>query len=156
MERDISSKDFFIKYGLFMALVVVVTGILVYFSIISNNAWTKNLGTILQKVLNENCEQNEWVIKENIAIENPFTYNASCYKVENIQKEQDCIAIIIRINSFWGPFPAVFLMDENNQVTFVGYASLDGRIKEIINKTNDNRIHYWKNKIPQILQNIER
>ena len=47
-------------------------------------------------------------------------------------------------------------MDENNQVTFVGYASLDGRIKEIINKTNDNRIHYWKNKIPQILQNIER
>ena len=47
-------------------------------------------------------------------------------------------------------------MNEENEVTFVGYSSLNGRIKEKINKTNDNRIRYWKNKIPQILKDIER
>jgi hypothetical protein len=156
MERDISSKDFFIKYGLFMTIILFVIGILIYFSIISNISWKKNLGISLQKVLNENYGQNEWIVKENIDIKNPFIYNACCYISENIQTEQECIAIIIRINSFFGPLPAVFLIDENNQVSFVGYAALDGRIKEIIYKTNDNRILYWKKKIPQILQNIER
>ena len=36
-----------------MSIVSVSVGILVYFSIISNNSWTKNLGISLQKVLND-------------------------------------------------------------------------------------------------------
>ena len=52
--------------------------------------------------------------------------------------------------------PAVFIMDEENNVDFIGYSSLNGRIKEKINKANDNRVRYWKNKIPQVLKDIER
>ena len=71
MSKEFSYKDFFIKYGLLMAIVSVTVGILVYFSIISNNSWTKNLGTSLQKVLNDNSsEQNEWILNENIYINN--------------------------------------------------------------------------------------
>ena len=71
MEKEFSYKNFFIKYGLLMAIVSVTVGILVYFSIISNNSWTKNLGLSLQKVLNDNSsEQNEWVLNENIYINN--------------------------------------------------------------------------------------
>jgi hypothetical protein len=157
MSKGFSYKDFFIKYGLLMAIVSVTVGILVYFSIISNNSWTKNLGTSLQKVLNDNSsEQNEWVLNENIYINNPFAYNASCYSVTNVSEKKDYIAIIVRINSFYGPLPAVFIMDEENNVDFIGYSSLNGRIKEKINKANDNRIRYWKNKIPQVLKDIER
>ena len=43
-----------------------------------------------------------------------------------------------------------------NNVDFIGYSSLNGRIKEKINKANDNRVRYWKNKIPQVLKDIER
>jgi hypothetical protein len=157
MEKEFSYKNFFIKYGLLMSIVSVSVGILVYFSIISNNSWTKNLGPSLQKVLNDGATvENEWILNENISINNPLAYNASCYSVTNISEKKDYVAIIIRINSFYGPLPAVFIMNEENEVTFVGYSSLNGRIKEKINKTNDNRIRYWKNKIPQILKDIER
>lgn len=155
MTKEFSYKDFFIKYGLLMAIVTVLVGILVYFSIISNSFWSKNLGNSLQNVLNDNSEKNEWVVNENISVNNPFAYNSSCYRVTNVLEKKDYTAIIIRINSFYGPLSAVFILDEEKNVSFVGYASLDGRIKEKINKANDNRIRYWKNIIPQILQNIE-
>ena len=60
--------------------------------------------------------------------------------------------MILRIQTLYGPLPGVFLIDAEENVEFVGFVSLHGRIAEQI-KHNDKttRIQFWKEKIPYIL-----
>ena len=60
---------------------------------------------------------------------------------------------MIRIQSFYGPLPAVFTVDKNNNVELVGFASMHGRIFNQTNTRNINkRLEYWKTKIPEIIK----
>ena len=62
-------------------------------------------------------------------------------------------AIILRIQTLYGPLPAVFIMDKEKNVQFVGFSSVHGIVAEqLINNSNSKRINYWKKKIPDILQ----
>ena len=60
--------------------------------------------------------------------------------------------MILRTQTLYGPLPGVFLIDSEENVEFVGFASLHGRIAEQIkNNAKSERIHFWKEKIPYIL-----
>lgn len=152
MLDNFSYKKFFINFGIFVGFITVTFGILFYSVFLSRKSWQKNLSTSIEKVLDEN-EANTWTLGNFIPINNSFTLSAACYEVQNRKSGEIRKAVIIRIYTYYGPLPAVFLVDKNNNVDFVGYASVHGRVAvQLTNKMSDKRIEYWKNRLIQILE----
>lgn len=151
MKNDNSYKTFFINYGLLVAIVIVMFGLLIYPIKVAQKSWQKNLKANVEFVLDEK-EPNSWTVGNYIKINNPFALSAACYEVRNRKSGDTYKAIIIRIQTFYGPLPAVFTLDKDNNVEFIGYSSLHGKIAEqlLSNKTN-RRISYWKSRIPSIV-----
>lgn len=152
MKNDNTYKTFFINYGFFVAILVVLFGLLIYPIKISQKAWQKNLKADIEFVLDES-EPNSWTVGNAIKINNPFSLTSACFEVRNRKTGDTYKAIIIKVQTFYGPVPAVFTINKENVVNFVGYSSIHGRIREqlLSNKTN-KKINYWKSKIPSIIQ----
>ena len=61
-------------------------------------------------------------------------------------------AVLIRINTLYGPLPAVFVYNKNKGTEFIGFQGLHGRVKNIIlSNYSSIRLKYWINKIPEIV-----
>lgn len=152
MKNDKTYKTFFINYGILVAILVVLFGILLYPTKVAQKSWQKNLKQNVEFVLDE-YEPNSWTVSSPIKINNPFTLNAACYEARNRKNGETYRVLIIRIQSFYGPLPAVFTINKNEEIEFIGYSSLHGRISNQLNSNKANkRINYWKKKIPSILQ----
>ena len=152
---EVSYKKFFKNYGLFVAILTVVFGILAYTSKVAQKKWQVSLKETVENVLEEN-NPSVWSVGNNVKINNVFSLSAACYEVRNKSKGGVCLAVIIRTGSLYGPVPVVFIYDkaaaDNEKVSFVGYASLHGRINRIeSDKGINKRISYWMKKIPEIL-----
>lgn len=151
MMQNFSYKDFFKRYGIFLAMLVVIFGILIYSIIFSQRSWTQSLKKSVEVVLEEK-EPNTWTVENNIKLKNPFAMNGACYEVRNRKTGDIYKSVILRIQTFYGPIPAVFLLDNEDKVAFVGYSSLHGVIaNQLINNPTSKRIEYWIHKIPTIV-----
>ncbi|MCR4580438.1 MAG: hypothetical protein K5681_08830 [Treponema sp.] len=152
MKQTISYKKFFINYGIFVGILAVLLGILIYTSKITQKSWSKNLKKNIETVLEE-AEPSSWVITNNIKIKNAFTLNAACYDARNKKNGKVYKAIIINTQTLYGPIPAVFTVDNNGEVKFIGYSSVHGRVKtQLLNDSSNKRIKYWIKKIPYIIE----
>lgn len=152
-EYIFSYKNFFKKYGLFLSILVVLIALLIYSVIFARGPWQKHLKTQIENVLMENDGDN-WSVGEYINIDNPFTLNAACFQARYKKTGETMNVIILRTQTFYGPVAAVFSIDKNNNVNFIGYSSLHGRVAtQLLNSRADKRLDYWKKKIPEILEN---
>ncbi len=151
---DVSYKKFFNNYGFFVAILTVVFGILIYTSKVAQKKQLIALKETVENVLEEK-EPSVWSVGNSVKINNIFCLSAACYEVRNKSKGGVCLAVLVRTSSLYGPIPVVFLYDKNandNKVSFVGYASLHGRINEIeADKGINKRLSYWMKKIPEII-----
>ena len=151
MKQTISYKKFFINYAIFLGIITVLMGILIYTTKITQKSWSKNLKKNLEIVLEES-DPSTWFITNSIKLKNAFTLNAACYEARNKKSGQVYKAIIINTQTIYGPIPAVFIMDKNGEVEFIGYSSIHGRVREqLMSDTSNKRIQYWKKKIPYII-----
>lgn len=146
-----TTKDFFIKYGIFTGVLVVILGLIIYINIYSRKSWNTNLKNSIESVL-EQSEPGAWEVGELVELTNPISVNAICFNaVKNGSDEYK--VIMVRTISFYGPVPAVFVCDSENNVSFVGYSYLNGRIHEqLVNNKSDKRLEYWQDKITDILK----
>ena len=151
--QEISNKKFFKNYGIFILILLIIFAILTYFAIISKKSWNKNLGIAVQKVLDEN-ELNRYQIGKPVEINKPITVNCAAFELYDIKEPGQKQAVIIRIITFYGPVPAVYIYNsETDETSFIGYSSLHGRIKnQLTNNKSDKRREYWQEKIPDILK----
>lgn len=144
-------KYFFSKFGIFFGIIAVLFSILLYFSIVSQKSWKNNLKPVLESVLDENFP-NEWYVENFVQIQNPLSMNAACYNARNRKTGDNCLAVLIRCQTFYGPVASVFLCDSKNNVSYVGTSSMHGLLKDEFNKESyDSRIQYWKKRIPKII-----
>ena len=150
---EITNKKFFTNYAFFLLIILVIFGLLIYPVILSRKSWTYNLKTSVQKVLDE--YQNEWTVTTPIEINKPVTTSCAAYNIKNKNTGEQAKAVILRVTTFYGPLPAVFIYDESqteNKVIFAGYSSLHGRVKTQLDQADsDKRREYWQSKIPEIL-----
>lgn len=152
METKFDYKKFFINYGILVGIIAVIFLVMIYTIKLSKKSWQNNLKVCVEKVLEEN-EPNTWNIETFVPIENPLSLSAACYEISNRKTGLKKSAVIIRDTSFYGPVSVVFICDDNNNVHFVGYSSLHGRVqKQLLNKKSDKRLDYWKGKIPEIIK----
>lgn len=156
MARDISYKNFFIKYGIFAGVFSVIMFLCVYSTLVSKKYWNKNLSSNVLSVLTERTG-DEWTVVEPVEIKNPFALNCAAFVVRNKAIDKTYVSVIIRINSMYGPIPAVFLVDEKYNVGFVDYSNIHGTVKNQLDfEKYNNRIELYKARIPTILGLKER
>lgn len=152
MKKEISYGNFFKSYGIFLGILAVFFGLLIYLSVLSQKSWRNNLRNSVSIVLNEN-EPESWNVGNFCPIQSPISFNSACYEIQNKKNGEYYKAIILRVQTFYGPLSAVFTIDKDNVVEFKGYSSLHGRVANQIENSNSNkRINYWKSKIPEIIQ----
>ena len=150
--QEINNQKFFRNYAFFLVILLVTFSILTYSAILSRKSWTKNLGASVQKVLDE-YQSATWTIEAPIALKTPVSVNSAAYQIRNKKDGSVEKAVIVRITTFYGPLPAVYIYKEGQEAEFVGYSSLHGRIRlQLANNRSDKRREYWQSKIPDILK----
>lgn len=152
MIENFSYKKFFIDFGIFLGMIIICFLIIFYAARLSKKSWQKNLLTSIEQVLDEN-ESNTWTVGNYVQINNPLALTTVCYEAQNRKTGVLAKVVLMRVQTFYGPLPAVFLVFDNKDVYFVGYSSLHGRIaKQLTNKPSDKRISYWKSKLLEIIE----
>lgn len=150
--HEIDNKEFFKNYAFFLVILLVIFGILSYSVVLSRKSWTKNLGVSVQKVLDE-YEPSVWNVEAPVNLKKPVSVNCAAYQIRNKTDGSVSKAVIVRITTFYGPLPAVYIYKEGQEAQFIGYSSLHGRIKnQLVNNNSDKRREYWQAKIPDILK----
>jgi hypothetical protein len=151
MMNKISYKQFFKKYLIFTLVIGFILLLTTYVVKVTQKYWSINLAKNVETVLEEN-ESGQWILGKEKKIRNPMSLNGVCYEARYRKTSDIYNILLIRINSFYGPQLAVFSCDKENNVQFIGYSSLHGRIlTQLNNNMYDKRISYWKNKIPEII-----
>ena len=155
MTEQISYKQFFKNYLILIGVMLVVFTLLIYLSIVSKKSWNNNLKTAVEVVLDEK-QPNTWSVGKNIEINNTFTMSGACYEARNRKNGEVYKVMVIRVVTNYGPMAGVFSVDKVNNVDFIGFSNLHGRIEKQVSSMSTStckQISYWKNKIPQILGN---
>lgn len=150
MKQQISYKNFFINYSIFVLFALIVFGILIYVIKVSQKSWEKNLKATVEYTLSES-EPDTWELDKYVMIDNPLTTSAACFDARNKKSGENCKVIIIRIQTFYGPQSGIYIVENKDKITFKGYASLHGRCAEQLKKSNNGRrVEYWNKRIAEL------
>ena len=152
MKQQISYKNFFINYAIFVLIAAAVFGILIYVVKVSQKSWDNNLKASVEYCLAE-TEPDTWEIGMPVRINNPMSAASACYEARNKKSGENCRAMIIRMQTFYGPHCGVFIIDSNKRVEFKGYSSIHGRCAaQLISANKGRRVEYWKMRIENMLE----
>lgn len=155
MNDKINSKTFMRNYGIFLLVLIVIFAAIIFSTKAANQSWKTGLKTSIVNLLNE-VEPDTWTVGEYVNINNTMGTNSAFYRCKSSNNDESYLACIIRVSTFYGPMPAVFIVDSNKNVTFKSFTSLHGRIGEMLNGNySDKRITYWINFIPELIKDVE-
>jgi len=148
--NNISNKKFFKNYGIFLAILIVSFLTLIYMVYLSKGFWRENLKNSIETVLEEK-QSGEWIINDYINIKNPMATNAAAYNIVN-KNGTKAKAVILRVITLYGPASGVYIMHDQNNIEFVGFCSIHGRILKQIEGNKDIRVEYWAKRIPELFE----
>lgn len=136
--------------GIFTGFCFLVVLLMMPASYLTESVWQRKLRQNIYDVLEENLPEH-WSIGDYVPLNTSFSQSAACFEIISQNREIN-YAVIIRTQTLYGPFPAVFIYNNVEGAKFVGFSSLHGRVLNILNNSTDSRILYWQNKIPDILK----
>lgn len=141
------------KFGIFFGFCIVVIALTTVTVRSSEKKWRNGLWYDVNAVLNEKFP-DVWSVGRYVELMSPIAQNMACYEIVNRQnRNNENYAIILRVDTLYGPLLPVFMYDKTSVVSFVGYANLHGRIAQrLVANKNDARILYWENRIPKIIE----
>ena len=152
MKQQISYKNFFINYAIFVLIAASVIGILIYFIKISQKSWDNNLKAAIEYTLAES-EPDTWEIGKALKINNHLSAGAACYDARNKKSGENCKVVIIRIQTFYGPHAGIYIVENDGKVNFKNYSSLHGRCAaQLTNSFTGRRVEYWNMRIAEMFK----
>lgn len=152
MKQQISLKNFFLNYAIFVLIAAFVFAILLYFVKVSQKAWDQNLMLVVENTLAEK-EPDTWEIGNPVRIQNPIGSNSAVYHIRNKKNGENFKVALIRIQTFYGPQAGIFIIDGKGSAEFKGYAALHGRCAMQLSKSfNGRRVQYWKLRLEEIFK----
>ena len=155
MDTENSSKKLLKQYGIFAGIIIGLFALLTCVILLSENKWQNGLKEEISRVLEEEAP-GEWIVGEYIEINAPVALSSACFQVRRKDNGAKKYALIVRIETIYGPLPAVFLYNDKSVAQFIGIAGLHGRVRKVIgNGKNDAKINYWIKRIPDIVRNAE-
>ena len=151
MAVENSSKKLLKQYGIFAGILLGMFALLILVIIFSENKWRTGLKNKVEQVLEEK-EPAKWSVGDYVEIKAPVALSAACFQARRKDTGAKGYVLMLRVETLYGPFPAVFVYDEKKGAHFVGIYGLNGRVRDIIgNGKNDARINFWIKRIPVIV-----
>lgn len=139
-------------FGIFTFFCIIVLIIMILTIRLSSNSWQKNLRQDVANALEEH-QSDTWQIGDFIKMKSPIAQNAACFEAVNKTDSSKNYAIILRVQTIYGSFPAVFIYNEKSGASFIGFINLHGRINDMLTTNlSDSRLLYWQKRIPAIMQ----
>lgn len=151
---NLRTKELLRVYGIFTAMAVVmltVTGAAVK---LTSERWERGLRAAVEKTLAENADF-DGKAGAFVRIKSPLALSAALFELEPSLSDGADYAIVIRVQTMYGPFPAVFVYNKDSGAHFIGFTAVSGRIKRLLEDSpSDARIRYWTAKIPAIMRAV--
>lgn len=141
------------KFGIFFGFCIVAIALTTVIVRSSEKKWRNGLWHDVNTVLNEKFP-DVWSVGSYVELTSPVAHNMACYEIVSRQnRNNQNYAIILRIDTLYGPLLAVFMYDKTSTASFVGYANLHGRIAQrLAANKSDSRILYWETRISKIME----
>ena len=144
-------KELLRIYGIFSGILIFMLGIIIGAVKISERRRENKLRAAVVKVFSENTE-DERQIGKFIKIKSPASLNAALYEINGLRSASKDYALILRVQTLYGPVLAVFLYNKDGGAKLIGFAAISGRIKRLLQDDSSNpRISYWEKRIPEIV-----
>lgn len=152
MNNKRASLELLRKLGIFSGFCILVIVIMILIIHITYRPWQTKLKQNVFDVLEENSP-GEWYIGDFVELNSSFAQNAACFEISNKTNSKKNYAVIIRVQTFFGPFAAVYTYNENDGASFIGFSNLHGRIATLLkNHKSDSHILFWGKRITTIMQ----
>jgi len=147
------SKEALQEYGIFAGCIVLLAIVLSVAAIFTKGAMHAGIKTEIARVLEE-AEPGVWHIGSFVDFAAPISSSAACFSAAS--RNGDGYACIVRLETMYGPLPAVFISDGKHTARFVGVAGLHGRIYTAIESGGaKSQIRYWAERIPSLIRREE-
>ncbi len=142
----------FSKYGIFCGILFVMFGLMLLFVILSRSAWNKKLSSEVQECVTEYYDEN-YTVGNVISFSDSFSLNAFFCELKLNGKDSEKYAVLVRITTFYGPLPAVFIYDSKTKKTeFLCFSDLKNLATDIVIENSKKlQIEYWTDKIGNYL-----
>lgn len=152
---NISSKEFWRFYGIFIGIIIFLFGSLFLMIRLSEKKWSEGLKQVVVREL-EKKQPDTWIVGKEIPLKSSFSESAALFELKEKKSVEKNYVLIIRSATLFGHFPALFIYNKKNGVKFVGYTSVNGKIGRLIDKSySDSSILYWSQRIPSIIKYAE-
>ena len=152
MKQQLSYKNFFINYSIFVLIAAAVFGILIYVIKVSEKYWDRNLKAVVEYTLAE-TDPDTWDIGQAVRINSPLSSGAACFDARNKRTGENCKVVIIRIQTFYGPNAGIYIVETSGKISFKGYSALHGRVNEqLTNSLSGRRVEYWNMRISEMFK----
>lgn len=147
---DRFSKEALQEYGIFAGCIVLLAVVLSVAAIFTKGAGQAGIKTEIARVLEE-AEPGVWHIGDFVDFAGPVSSSAACFSVKG--GSVSGYACIVRMETMYGPLPAVFISDGRHTARFVGIAGLHGRVYAAIESGGaKSQIRYWAERIPRLIR----
>ena len=152
IQLDPAFRKQLVQYGMVAGILFLLFIILLCSTIISRSSWKKGLKAQLVSVYEQ---QAEYEVKDFEPISTPFSVSCAAYKLSKKNDKASYHAVIIRVQTIFGPVPAVYTYkDGADEAEFVCFVTLNKRISSTVeNNARYSQISYWAKRIPVILAN---
>ena len=155
INRQIQTKEFLRGYGIFFGMLLLFMLILMLLGKVSAGRWESGLRRSVAAVLDEK-QAGVWTLEDAVEITTPLSMGAAAYRATRAEDGAEAVAVILRVQTLFGPLPAVFMQTGEEPAAFIGFASVHGRIAELLDAfAVSPRISYWRRKIGTILEASE-
>lgn len=142
-------------YGIFIAILIVIFGILVLFTVSSRKAWSQGLKQSIEQVF-EDEKVTGYTVGNQVMLHSSFSTSCGVYHLykNGTTDNGKQFAVIIKMTTMYGPVAAVYTYDLNGSAQFVGFVCLEGQVaKQLEDISKSTQIAYWANRIPEIVKN---
>lgn len=156
-ERERSAKTYeaLKAYGLFALVALGAMALLVAVALPSEGRRARSLGEKAQAVLDARGFES-WKIIGSESAGAPLSFGADVFRATDGGKGGGFV-VAARVQTIYGPFPAVFVYDSAGGARFAGMMCLDGRVARAIGDGADSkRINFWKSRVPAIVAEARR
>ncbi len=152
IQVDPAVKKQLLKYGMVTGIFFVLFILILCSTLLSRSAWEKGLKAQLVSVY---ANQDEYEVKDFENISSPFSVSCASYTLEKKNDSASYHAVIIRVQTIFGPVPAVYTYkDGSDKADFVCFITLNNRIEStVVSNSRYSQIAYWSKRIPVILAN---
>lgn len=154
-ESCLSSKVFWQKFGITVSLIFFLVGTLFLMNFLSRKFFNAGIKISVENLLREK-EDVEWIIGNPVYLNSTFDSRACLFEMREKNNVEKNYVLVIRVATLFGHMPAVFIYNKQTGTRFVGYASVKGKVRRLLDKAcTDSSMNYWADKVPQIIKYAE-